>query len=67
MTEKKSEGQVSETQRLDEDQKDTPIAPEDAVAGYPDGESDQPDEGAAGPNAIPTENARANHLRRKEG
>lgn len=30
-----------------------PIAPEDATAGYPDGESGAPDEGTAGPDAPP--------------
>lgn len=62
MTEKKNEGQLSETQRLDEDEKDTPIAPEDATAGYPESESGDVDEGAAGPDAPPPENRRDSHL-----
>jgi len=52
------EGQVSEVSRLDPDDKDTPIAGEDATAGYPDSESGKPDEGAAGPEASQPENRR---------
>jgi hypothetical protein len=43
------EGQVSEVANLRQDP--APIAPEDAVAGYPDSESGHPDEGPAGPDA----------------
>jgi hypothetical protein len=43
-------GQVSEVQDLRGDP-DTPIADDQAVAGYPDSESGTPDEGPAGPNA----------------
>ena len=44
------DGQVSEVQELGGDP-DTPIADDQAVAGYPEGESGAPDEGPAGPNA----------------
>jgi hypothetical protein len=43
------EGQVSEVGNLRE--APTPIADDQAVAGYPDSESGSPDEGPAGPNA----------------
>ena len=43
-------GQVSEAGNLRGDP-DTPIADDQAVAGYPDSESGQPDEGPSGPNA----------------
>lgn len=46
-----TEGQVSEVSGLHEPE--TPIAPEDATAGYPDSESGHPQEGTAGPNAPP--------------
>jgi hypothetical protein len=45
------EKQVSEVQNFDD--ADKPIAPSDATAGYPDGESGEPEEGTAGPNAAP--------------
>ncbi|WP_121255651.1 hypothetical protein [Nocardioides ferulae] len=46
--------QVSEVSGLEEtDDAQTPIAPEDATAGYPDGESGHAQEGTAGPNAAP--------------
>jgi len=51
-------GQVSEVSGMDPKEKDTPIAAEDAAAGYPDSESGQPDEGAAGPEASQPENRR---------
>ena len=44
------EGQVSETQNMRDDDP-TPIADSQAVAGYPESESGQPQEGPAGPNA----------------
>lgn len=44
-------GQVSEVAAFGDP--DTPIAPEDATAGYPPSESGHPDEGPAGPNAVP--------------
>lgn len=50
--------QVSEVASLDPAAADTPISDDQAVAGYPDSESGSPDEGAAGPNAVPAENAR---------
>jgi hypothetical protein len=43
-------GQVSEAENLLGDV-DTPIADGEAVPGYPDSESGDPDEGPAGPNA----------------
>lgn len=48
-----SEGQVSEVSGMDPADADTPIAPDQAVAGYPDSESGQPDEGPAGPDGVP--------------
>jgi len=46
------EGQVSEVVRMDPDEADTPISDSDAVAGYPESESGEPDEPReAGPNA----------------
>lgn len=51
--EQQSEGQVSEVSGMDPAEADTPIAPDQAVAGYPDSESGGPDEGPAGPNAVP--------------
>jgi hypothetical protein len=47
-------GQVSETGNLRGDP-DTPISDDQAVAGYPDSESGQADEGPSGPNANTTE------------
>jgi hypothetical protein len=52
MSEKHEEGQVSEVANLRGDP--GPIAPEDAVAGYP--ERGKPDVGEAGPDAIPVNN-----------
>ena len=52
MSEQADEGQVSEVARLDPEEADTPIADSEHVAGYPDSESGQPDEGEeTGPNA----------------
>ena len=51
MTEGPEDGQVSEAENLRSDQPDTPIADDQAVAGYPDSESGAPDEGPTGPNA----------------
>jgi hypothetical protein len=48
------EGQVSEVTSLGPEQEaETPIAPGDATAGYPDSESGAPEEGTAGPDAPP--------------
>jgi hypothetical protein len=58
MSEEPSKGQVSETQRLDRDEDQTPAAPGDSTAGYPDSESGGPDEGSAGPETSPPENRR---------
>ncbi|PKW27098.1 hypothetical protein [Phycicoccus duodecadis] len=46
-----SEGQVSEVQQMPESEADTPISDDQAVAGQPDGESGEVQEGPAGPNA----------------
>ncbi|MEU4450672.1 hypothetical protein AB0F44_05045 [Nocardioides sp. NPDC023903] len=55
-------GQVSETQRLDEDEAGTPIAPADSTAGYPDSESGDPDTRGSGPSEAPPENRRDNEV-----
>ena len=61
MTEKKSdggsEGQVSEVSMMDSSQADTPIQPDQSVAGSPDDESGTVDEGPQGPNANPNPGA----------
>ena len=57
-----SEGQVSEVNRLDEADADTPISPADATAGYPASESGSPDTRGSGPDAAPPENRRDNDL-----
>lgn len=44
-------GEVSEVASLDPAAADVPISDDQAVAGYPDSESGQPDEGPTGPNA----------------
>ena len=44
-------GEVSEVTSLDPAMADVPISDDQAVAGYPDSESGQPDEGPSGPNA----------------
>jgi hypothetical protein len=44
-------GQVSEAENLRSEHPDTEIAPDQAVAGAPDGESGDADEGPTGPNA----------------
>ena len=46
-------GEVSEVASLTSEEAGQPIAPSDATAGYPDSESDGPDEGTAGPDAPP--------------
>ena len=54
MSEQHDEGQVSEVQRLDPDEADTPIADSEQVAAYPESESGEPDEGnETGPDADP--------------
>jgi hypothetical protein len=58
-----SEGQVSEVQRLDPDEQDTPISPEDSTAGYPESESGQPDTRGSGPDAKPPENKRDSEVK----
>lgn len=45
------DGQVSEVQQLPASGADTPISDDQAVAGQPDGESGEVQEGPAGPNA----------------
>ena len=61
MTEKKSdggsEGQVSEVSMMDAAEADTPIQPDQSVAGSPDDESGAVDEGPQGPNANPNAGA----------
>ena len=44
-------GELSEVSSLDPAVADVPISDDQAVAGYPDSESGQPDEGPSGPNA----------------
>jgi len=47
-----SGGEVSEVGRLDPHEADTPISDSEAVAGYPESESGEPDEGReTGPDA----------------
>jgi len=58
-----SEGQVSEVQRLGEGGADTQVSPEDATAGYPEGESGDPDTSGSGPDAAPPENRRDNDMK----
>jgi hypothetical protein len=58
MSENDDEGQVSEVQRMDEGEKDTPISPDDATAGYPESETGDPDTGPAGPDATPNRGSR---------
>ena len=55
-------GQVSETQRLDEGEAGTPIAPADSTAGYPDSESGSPDTQGSGPTEAPPGNRRDNDV-----
>ena len=51
-TDEQQEGQVSETVRLDPEEAETPIADGEHVAGYPESESGEPDEGhEIGPDA----------------
>ena len=47
------EGQVSEVASMDPDVADVPISDDQAVAGNPDDESGEAQEGTAGPNAAP--------------
>jgi hypothetical protein len=46
-------GELSEVASLTSEEAGQPIAPGDATAGYPDSESDTPQEGTAGPDAPP--------------
>ena len=55
-----TDGQVSEVSSMDGEP--DAISPSDATAGTPEGESGEPQEGAAGPNAKPNENVRDSHL-----
>lgn len=50
-------GEVSEVQNLSPAKKNEERYPDQAVAGYPDTESGQPDEGTAGPNARPRDDS----------
>ncbi|MGY2873510.1 hypothetical protein ACVW00_000700 [Marmoricola sp. URHA0025 HA25] len=52
MSEQDDEGQVSEVVRLDPEEADTAISDSEHVAGYPESESGEPDEGEeTGPDA----------------
>jgi len=51
-------GQVSEVSGMEREDADTPLAPAEAVAGYPESESGDAQEGAAGPDASEEENRR---------
>lgn len=53
MTADEKDGQVSEVQGMDPAEADTPIQPDQSVAGAPDSESGEVDEGPQGPNARP--------------
>lgn len=57
------DGQLSEVQRLGEGGADTQISPDDTTAGYPEGESGEPDTRDAGPDAVPPENRRDNEMK----
>ncbi|MCD4536091.1 hypothetical protein LRP67_18535 [Nocardioides sp. cx-169] len=50
------EGQVSEVASMDPDVADVPISDDQAVAGNPDDQSGEAQEGTAGPNALPRHN-----------
>jgi hypothetical protein len=52
-TQGSDDGQVSEVASMDPAAADTPISDDQAVAGNPDGESGEVQEGTAGPNAAP--------------
>lgn len=53
-----SEGQVSEVSGMDPDAPETPVAPADSTAGYPESESGEADTQGTGPDAPPPENRR---------
>ena len=59
-----SEGQVSEVSSFGSPGE--PIYPSDAVAGYPASESGHPDEGPAGPDAVPEQNREQQVARPKD-
>lgn len=61
-----SEGQVSEVQRLDEGDAETPISPTDSTAGYPPSESGDADTRGSGPDAAPPENRRDNEMDKQD-
>jgi len=46
-------GQVSEVQKMDPDDAETPISDSQSMAGQPEGESGRPDVGPIGPGAKP--------------
>lgn len=54
-------GEVSEVTSLDPAAADVPISDDQAVAGYPESESGQPDEGPSGPNANTNEGVDRQH------
>ncbi len=53
MSSDEQDGQVSEVSGMDPAEADTPIQPDQSVAGAPDAESGEVDEGPQGPNARP--------------
>ncbi|MBC7276771.1 hypothetical protein [Nocardioides sp.] len=53
-------GEVSEVQQLDPEAAETPVAPSDSTAGYPESESGEPDTRGSGPDSAPPENRRDN-------
>jgi hypothetical protein len=55
------DGQVSEVQKMDQGDEDTPISDSQAVAGQPDAESGDTQEGPTGPNARTGRTARDEH------
>jgi hypothetical protein len=61
-SEGQSEGQVSEVQRMDQGDEETPISPGDSTAGYSTSESGSPDTEGSGPDAAPPENRRDNDM-----
>ena len=59
-TDQATPGQVSEVSGMSGEPE--PISPSDATAGSPEGESGEPQEGEAGPDARPAENIKSNQV-----